>query len=163
MKIRLKNTKLVDKNKNLIPFFHVSPYEKIDHFFPLSHFGSKMASDMRSMHFVYQTLGLREPAVLPKQLPVALLKKYTQRTDAPKLTTYPVYLAVKSTLKIPDLTHHSLEGYYRWFSHQYAPKSMFLTGRERCEGDVVGSARIKYKAILSDFIFRDPFTRSEQD
>lgn len=164
MKIRLKNTKLLDEHKNPLSLFHVSPQKGIERFFPLSHFGTQLAARMRLMHFVYQTLGLSEPSELPEQLPTQVLKKFNQCKNAPKLSTYSAYLALKSPVRIPDLCRHSLEQYYYWFTRQYAPKSLFLSGEERCEGDVVGAAaRIKYKTVLSNFIFRDPFTRSEQD
>lgn len=163
MKIKLKDTKLVDENKRPITFFHVTPCEKIDRFFPLSHFGTQTAARMRSMHFVYKALGLPEPTVLPDQLSSELLQKYEQQKDAPRLSTYAVHLKMKSPIRISDLSHHSLEQYYRWFSNWYQPKSQYLTGEERCEGDVVGPERIKYKKVLTDFIFRDPFVQSEQD
>ena len=163
MKIKLKNTKLADTNKNPLPFFHSTPCEKIERFLPLSHFGTQAAAHMRSMHFIYRSLGIQEPAILPKAIPFQLLKKFNQQKDAPKLQMQKVYLAMKSPLKIPDLTHHSVEQYYRWFSDKYAPKSQYLSGSERCEGDVVGSARTKYKKVLSNFIFLDPFVQSESD
>lgn len=163
MKIRLKSTKLVDENKKPIMFFHTTPCEKIEHFLPLSHFGTKKAADMRSMHFVYQALGIPEPEVLPKDIPFHFLKKLSQQKNVPHLQTHSVYLAIKSPVCIPDLNHHSLEQYYHWFFRQYVPKSHYLSGSERCEGDVVGAARIKYKSVLSDFIFRDPFTQSKEN
>lgn len=163
MKIKLKSTKLVDENKNPITFFHTTPCGKIKHFFPLSHFGTREAAQMRSMHFIYDALGMTEPVSHPDKIPPRLLEKLLQQKSIPNLQTYSVHLAIKSPLRMPDIIHHSLEHYYRWFSHQYAPKSQYLEGRERCEGDVVGPARIKYKDVVSDFIFLDPFTRSEAE
>jgi hypothetical protein len=159
MKIKLKNTKLQDENKRPIIFYHATPCkEKIESFLPLSHFGTKTASQMRSMHFIYKALGLPEPAVLPKEMPKAF-----QRRKIPDITTYQVYLSMKSPLKMSDFGQHSLVQFYTWFSMGYKPKPVFLTGAERCEGDVVGPAKIKYKKHISDFIFVDPFTKSKKD
>lgn len=159
MKIKLKNTKLQDENKRPIIFYHATPCkEKIESFLPLSHFGTKTASQMRSMHFIYKALGLPEPAVLPKEMPEVF-----QGRKIPDITTYQVYLSMKSPLKMSDFGQHSLVQFYNWFSMNYKPKSLFLTGAERCEGDVVGPSKIKYKKHLSDFIFVDPFTKSEKD
>ena len=161
MKIRLKNTKLVDENKNSVVFFHTTPCEKIESFWPLSHFGTCKSAQMRSIHFAYKTLGIPEPLNFPEEIPDNLIQKLSQYEDVPKLQTFFVYLAMKSPLYMPDLIHHSVEHYYQWFSRQYAPKSQYLTGQERCEGDVVGAAKTKYKNIVSEFLFLDPFTRSE--
>ena len=162
MKIRLKSTKLVDENKNPVIFFHSTPCEKIDFFLPLSHFGTQKAAQMRSIHFIYKTLGIPETLV-PEELPRHLTQKLTQLQNAPKLKTFSVYLAIKSPLRMPDIVHHSVEHYYRWFSGQYVPKFQYLTRQEKCESDVVGAAKIKYKKIVSDFLFLDPFTRTEDE
>lgn len=159
MKINLKNTKLQDENKRPIVFYHATPCkEKIESFLPLSHFGTKTASQMRSMHFAYEACGIDEPVCPPKELP-----DFFKGKKVPQITTYAVNLCIKNPLKIPDLTNHSLQQYYNWFSQFYSPKSKFLTGLERCEGDVVGPAKIKYKKHISDFIFVDPFTKSKKD
>lgn len=159
MKINLKNTKLQDENKRPIIFYHATPCkEKIESFLPLSHFGTKTASQMRSMHFAYEAYDIDEPACPPQKLP-----DFFQGKKIPPITTYAVNLCIKNPLNIPDLTKHSLEQYYNWFSRSYSPKSKFLTGSERCEGDVVGPAKIKYKKHISDFIFVDPFTKSKKD
>ncbi len=163
MKIRLKSTKLVDENKNPVMFFHSTPCEKIDFFLPLSHFGTQKAAQMRSVHFMYKTLGIPEPLVVPEELPHHLVQKLNQLQNAPQLKTFSVYLAMKSPLRMPDIIHHSVEHYYQWFSRQYAPKFQYLTRQERCESDVVGLAKIKYKKIVSDFLFLDPFTRTEDE
>ena len=130
---------------------------------PLSHFGTQTAANMRLMHFMYKALGLQEPAVLSLQALGPLMKKYAQRKNLPKLSIHSVYLTIKSPVRMPDLALHSLEQYYNWFLRKYIPKSHYLTGVERCEGDVVGPARIGYKKLLSDFIFRDPFIQSEEN
>ena len=159
MKFNLKTSKLLDENKRPIVFCHATPCkEKIESFLPLSHFGTKTASQMRAIHFVYNTLGIPEPAFLPKELP-----GFFQGRKMPEIKTYHVHLSMKSPLKILDFGQHSLVQFYNWFSMNYKPKSLFLTGEERCEGDVVGPSKIKYKKHLSDFIFVDPFTKSEKD
>lgn len=164
MKIRLKSSKLLDNNKKPIPFYHATPQtEKIASFLPLSHFGTKLASDMRAMHFIYHALGLSEPEVLPMTIPSQIKSLLKKMTNPPKMTTYEVNLSIKKPIKINDFGGHSLDQYQRWFANCYIPKSQFLTGKERCEGDVVGEARITYKRILSDFIFVNPFTKSEDD
>ena len=163
MKIKLKNTKLVDEYKRPILFFHTSPVEKIERFLPLSHFGTKRAAEMRSMHFVYQTLGIIEPAQLPDELPENILKQFSKLENGPKFFTYPVHLYSKSALKIPDLGKHSLYQWQKWFENKYAPKAKFLTGKERLEGDGVGETKTSYKKALTEFIFIDPFTKTEED
>lgn len=163
MKIKLKNTKLIDEYKRPILFFHTSPVENIERFLPLSHFGTKKAADMRSMHFIYQALGIREPEVLPAELPKNVLTQFSELKNAPKLFTYPVYLYSKSALKIPDLGKHSLEQYKNWFKEKYTPKAKFLTGKERLEGDGVGETKTTYKKALTEFIFDDPFRQSKEN
>lgn len=164
MKIRLKTSKLLDNNKKPIVFYHATPQaQKISSFLPLSHFGTKLASDMRARHFIYKTLGIPEPAVLSKTLPESLKEQIRKIKNQPSITTYEVFIHIKKPLKINDFGKHSLEQYQRWFLNCYTPKSQFLTGKERCEGDVVGNTRTKYKKVLSDFIFVDPFTKSETD
>ena len=159
MQINLKNTKLQDENKRPIIFYHATPCkEKIESFLPLSHFGTKTASQMRFVHFAYEACGIDEPVYPLKELP-----DFFKGKKVPQITTYAVNLCIKNPLKIPDLTNHSLQQYYNWFSQFYSPKSKFLTGLERCEGDIVGPAKIKYKKHLSDFIFVVPFTKSEKD
>ena len=106
MKIKLKNTKLVDEHKRPVVFYHTSPVENIERFLPLSHFGTKKAADMRGMHFVYQTLGISEPATLPDKLPDSIYKQFSKLENAPQLFTYPVFLYSKSALKIPDFGKH---------------------------------------------------------
>ena len=158
MQFKLGQTKLLDKDKKPLVFYHATPcLKKIKSFFPLSHFGTKSASDMRAMHFVYKALKIKEPLKLDVDIPPWMKKR-----EIPKINRYSVNLCIKSPLKIFDLANHSLMQYYNWFYHFYKPKSRFLTGEERCEGDVVGPAKIGYKKCLSEFIFIDPFTRSEQ-
>ena len=163
MKIKLKNTKLVDEHKRPVVFYHTSPVENIERFLPLSHFGTKKAADMRGMHFVYQTLGISEPATLPDKLPDSIYKQFSKLENAPQLFTYPVFLYSKSALKIPDFGKHSLTQYKTWFQDKYAPKSKFLTGKERLEGDGVGESKTTYKKALTEFIFVDPFHQAKED
>ena len=163
MKIRLKSTKLSDENKKPIMFFHSTPCEKIEFFLPLSHFGTRKAAQMRSIHFVYKALGIPAPLKMPEEVPTHLIQKLNQLQNIPKFKIFSVYLAMKSPVHMPDIVHHSVEQYYRWFSRRYVPKSQYLTPQERCEGDVIGPARIKYKGIMSEFLFLDPFTRSEDE
>ncbi|MBQ4472432.1 MAG: hypothetical protein II942_04240, partial [Alphaproteobacteria bacterium] len=163
MKIKLKNTKLVDADKNPVMFFHATPCDKIKSFLPLSHFGTSKAANMRAAHFVYKALGMKEPNFYPENVPDSLVKKLAQQTNIPPLRVFPVYLAMKSPVEMPDLTLHGLAQYYQWFSRKYVPKTKYLTKNEWCEGTVVGQAQIKYKKLVSDFIFLDPFTRSEGD
>ena len=163
MKIKLKNTKLVDADKNPIRFFHATPCEKFERFLPLSHFGTSKAANQRAMHFVYEALGMKEPNVCPEEVSPNLAKKLAKQSTVPPLRIFPVYLAMKSPVVMPDLTLHDLAQYYHWFSRKYVPKTKYLTRNEWLEGTVVGQARIKYKNLLSDFIFLDPFTRSEAD
>ena len=163
MKIKLKNTKLVDEYKRPILFFHTSPVGDIKRFYPLSHFGTKKSAEMRAMHYVYQALGIPEPEFLPDVLPENIRKRFSKLKGAPQLFTYPVHLYSKSILKTPDLTKHNLEQFYRWFTRQYAPKSRFLTSAERLEGDGVGETKTTYKKALAEFIFVDPFLQSKED
>jgi len=159
MQINLKNTKLQDENKRPIVFYHATPYpEKIVSFLPLSHFGTQTASKIRSMHFAYEACGIDEPACPPQKLP-----DFFQGKKIPPITTYAVNLCIKNPLKIPDLTKHSLQQYYNWFSQSYSPKPKFLTGSERWEGDVVGVPKIGYKKLLSEFIFVNPFTKTQNE
>ena len=163
MKFKLKNTKLADEYKRPVLFFHTSPVEKIERFYPLSHFGTKRSAKMRGMHYVYQALGIPEPFILPDELPQNILTQFSKLKNAPKLFTYPVYLYAKSILKMPDLTKHSLEQFHNWFVKQYVPKSKFLTGAERLEGDIVGGAKTTYKKALAEFIFVDPFKQTKEN
>lgn len=163
MKIKLKNTKLVDEYKRPILFFHTSPEEGIEHFLPLSHFGTKRAADMRGMHFVYHALGIPEPAQLPDGLPENVREQFSKLETPPQLFTYSVYLYVKSALKVPDFGKHDLKQYQTWFRDNYAPKSLFLSGKERLEGDGIGETKTAYKKALTDFIFVDPFTKTKED
>ena len=163
MKIKLKNTKLVDENKRPILFFHTSPVGNIERFFPLSHFGTEKSAQMRGMHYIYQALGYQDPLRLSDKLPTNIRIQFSKLKKAPQLVTYPVFLYSKSALKMPDLIIHSMEHFYGWFTKQYIPKSKFLTGNERLEGDVVGEAKIKYKKILAEFIFIDPFQQSKEN
>ena len=163
MKIKLKNSKLVDEYKRSILFFHTSPVAKIERFLPLSHFGTKQAADMRRMHFIYKSLGIPEPAQLPNELPETIVKRFSKLKNAPELFTYPVYLYSKSALKIPDIGKHSLYQYHKWFRDKYVPKSKFLTGKERLEGDGVGETKTTYKKLLEEFIFVAPFTENEEN
>ena len=163
MKIKLKNTKLVDEYKRPILFFHTSPVENIERFYPLSHFGTKKSAKMRGMHYVYQALKIPEPENLPDELPESIKERFSKLKNAQKLVTYPVYLYSKSALKTPDLGKHSLYQYQRWFKEKYAPKAKFLTGKERLEGDGVGETNTAYKKALTEFIFVDPFTKSRED
>ena len=163
MKIKLKNTKLVSTDKTPLTLYRSTP-DPVPQtgFKPLSHFGTKVAAHMRTMHFVYQALNIPEPVVLPSELPKSLLNAFHKKSDM-TFTTYSVHLHMKSSLRMPDVTHHNLAGYYRWFCTSYKPKSQFLTFTERMEGDVVGPEKIKYKQTLAEFIFLNPFTRSESE
>lgn len=163
MKIKLKNTKLVDEYKEPILFFHTSPVKNIERFYPLSHFGSKKSAQMRGMHYVYQAIGIPEPENLPDELPKNIREQFLKLENAPQLFTYPVYLYSKSILKMPDLIKHSLEQFYNWFTSQYVPKSKFLTGKERLEGDTIGETKTTYKKALAEFIFIDPFHQSKEN
>ncbi len=163
MKIKLKNTKLMDEYKRPILFFHTSPVEKIERFLPLSHFGTKRAADMRSIHFIYKILGIPEPTVLSDKIPDNIQKKISKLENAPELFTYPVYLYSKSAIKIPDFGRHALFQYQKWFRDKYAPKAKFLTGKERLEGDGVGETKTAYKKALTEFIFVDPFIENEEN
>ena len=163
MKIKLKNTKLVDEYKRPILFFHTSPVKGIERFYPLSHFGTKKSAEMRAMHYIYQALGVPEPEFLPDELPQNIREQFSKLKGAPQLFTYPVHLYSKSILKTPDLVKHSLEQFYHWFTKQYAPKSRFLTSAERLEGDGVGETKTTYKKALAEFIFIDPFLQSKED
>ena len=163
MKIKLKNTKLADEYKRPILFFHTSPVGKIDRFFPLSHFGTRKSAQMRGMHYVYQALGIPEPAVLPDELPENIRVRFSKLENAPKLFTHTFYLYSKFALKIPDFGKHDLELYKSWFSREYAPKAKFLTGRECLEGDGVGETKTAYKKALKEFIFIDPFKQSKEN
>lgn len=162
MKIKLKNTKLIDEYKRIILFFHTSPVGDIKRFYPLSHFGTRKSAKMRGMHYVYQTLGIPEPENLPDDLPQNIKIQFSKIKDAPQLFTYPVYLYSKSVLKMPDLIVHSLEQFYKWFTQEYAPKSKFLTTKELLEGDGVGKTKTAYKKALAEFIFIDPFLQSKE-
>lgn len=163
MKIKLKNTKLLDEYKRPILFFHTSPVENIKRFYPLSHFGTKKSANMRGMHYAYKTLGIQEPENLPDELPKTLRDRLSKLKSTPQLFTYPVYLYSKSNLKMPDLIKHSLEQFYNWFSNQYTPKSKFLTGKERLEGDAIGETKTTYKKALTEFVFIDPFLQSKEN
>ena len=163
MKIKLKNTKLVDEYKRPVLFFHTSPVGNIERFYPLSHFGTKKSAQMRGMHYIYQALGIPEPEILPDELPKNIREQFSKLKGAPQLFTYPVHLYSKNALKIPDLTKHSLEQFYHWFARQYAPKSRFLTSAERLEGDGVGETKTAYKKALTEFIFVDPFLQSKEN
>jgi len=118
---------------------------------------------MRTMHFVYQALNIPEPAVLPQKLPQSIADSFHQLPGSPTFTTYAVHLHMRSPIRVSDLCHHDLSGYYHWFSSKYRPKAQFLTFPERMEGDVLDPAQIRYKGVLSDFIFMDPFRHSESD
>lgn len=163
MKINLKNTKLIDEYKRPILFFHTSPVKDIERFYPLSHFGTKKSSQMRGMHYIYQTLGIPEPENLPDELPENIRMRFSKLENSPLLYTYPVFLYSKSILTMPDLIKHSLENFYNWFTREYAPKSKFLTGKERLEGDGVGETKTAYKKALAEFIFIDPFKQSQEN
>lgn len=163
MKIKLKNTRLVDEYKRPVLFFHTSPVDSIENFLPLSHFGTKNAAEMRAQHFMYQALGIPEPAQLQKDFPSRLKKRLTKSEQVPQLFTYPVYLYSKSALKIPDLGQHDIIQYKTWFRDKYAPKSLFLTGKERLEGDGVGETKTKYKKALTEFIFEAPFKQKQEE
>ena len=164
MKIRLKNTKLALQDKVPLAFYHSTPgRDVIKTFKPLTHFGTKVAAQMRTMHFVYQALNIPEPAVLPQELPKSMLDSFHQLPGSATFTTYTVHLHMRSPIRMTDLCHHDLSGYYRWFSSKYQPKAHFLTFPERMEGDVIGPAKIRYKGSLSDFIFMDPFRHTESD
>jgi len=164
MKLKLKNTKLVSNDKTPLTFFHSTPAAgTIESFRPLTHFGTEKASKIRTFHYVYQALNIPKPAHLPDELPKSLTTAFRKLKDAPRFFTYSVHLHMKSPIRMPDINHHNLAGYYRWFYGSYRPKSQFLTPHEWRESDVVGAEKIKYKKLLSEFIFLDPFTRSEED
>ncbi len=163
-KIKLKDSKLLDENKKPIAFYHATPFQgRITSFFPLSHFGTKRAAEIRALHFTYKALGIPEPEDFLDNYSFVKQEKKLENFQYPKITIYDVFLAVKRPLKIHDFGCHSLAQYCSWFLYMYKPKSQFLSGSERCEGDVVGPNKIKYKKHLTDFIFVDPFTRSEKD
>ena len=164
MKIRLKNTKLTTADKTPIVFYHTTPFrEKITSFHPLTHFGTQKAAEMRTIHYMYQRLGIPEPLRFPDKMPPDLLKAFERQEGKAALSTYAARLFVKSPVRIPDLATHSLTQYHHWFAAEYKPKSYLLSSPEWLEGDAVGAAKTKYKRALTEFIFVDPFTHTAAD
>ena len=163
MNIKLKNTKLVDEQKRPLLFFHATPQNDIKHFYPLSHFGTQRAANMRAMYFFYDQLKLPQPMVMPQMPNDALLEKLVQQKNPLPLSTYRVYLYSQSALRIPDLGCHTFERYYHWFRNGYRPKQRYLSQQERQEAQVKGEGKTQYKSLLTHFIFVDPFTRTKQD
>jgi len=160
MKLKLEKTKLQDEYGRPINFYHTTNVsKKIEHFLPLTHFGTKKAAEMRGIHFMYQSLGISEPAILPSELPQELEKKL-QHSSQISLKTYQVHLHVKSPLCIFDFGKHDISNYQGWFLRQYSPKSIYLTPKECLERDNVGVGKMAYKKALTEFIFQNPKTLS---
>ncbi len=161
MKLKLAKTKLADDYGRPIAFYHTTNVAgEIQSFYPLSHFGTKKAAELRGIHFAYQFLGLKEPSVLPETLPEKLKQTLFQKSQD-YLKTYQVHLFMKSPLKIKDFGKHGKDNYRQWFLGAYSPKSIYLTPKECLERDNSGIINFPYKKALTDFIFDQPALTSE--
>ena len=157
MKMILKDSKIVDKRNNLIPLYHATTHNDVKEFYSLSHFGTIVASNMRATAIIYDILKKPQPSVLFELPPNGLIQAFLQLKPIPPLCTYCVYLYARNPLRIPDLGRHTFDQYYSWFRNSYRPNPNFLSSKEYQESQKGRPQYTRYKQLLTDFIFIDPF------
>ena len=158
--LHIKNTKLVDQNGRPMPLFHATPFPGgISRYRPLSHFGTARAASMRAAGFVYEALGLPNPAPMPEVPDDEIILRAGNKL--PTLSTQKLYLYMRHPLEMMDLINHSMAQWQYWFSRRYDLKRRYLSSVELSELDALGSSSMNYKRLVTQFIFMDPFTLSQ--
>ena len=160
--INIERTKLLGKNGRPLPVFHTTKVPGgIKKYYPLSHFGTARAAKMRAANFIFQALKMPNPAPLPEVVSPELVKKLG--SNLPPLSTQKVFLYMQHPRKMPDLIEHTLPHYRNWFLCKYELKRRYLSSQELKAVDTLGTENTKYKKLLTQFIFIDPFTHTGDD
>ena len=160
--ININQTKL-KQNGRLMSFYHVTPAGAFEHYYPLSHFGTAKAANMRGLYYLClanNSVNLSGASSVDEMYEIL-----SAMPDAPSLSMKKVHLYMKNPIEVEDWGDHGgIAGWKNWFLHDYEPKSKYLNASEFAEQCYACeqhqrygvSLKTRYKNCLAQFIFEEP-------